>query len=434
MAHLSLSCLGPLQVMLGRRPVTGFKSNKVRALLIYLTVEAERPHRREVLAGLLWPEWPDREALSNLRYALSNLRRIIGDHSAEPPFLLISRNTLQFNTNSDYHLDVTDFLAQTKLTHSLEGDLPDLSCFEEAITFCRGSFLEGFSIKDSAAFDEWTLVKRQKIEEQLLCALRHLVTVYAQQGYYEQALVWARQQIELAPWDETAHQQLMRVRALSGQRSAALVQYQTCRRLLVKELGVEPAKETMELYEQIRSGTLHAAGSPPTTPPDLAVKVPRYLEEEPPQVDFPVFVSRERELAQLHSFLKLALAGQGQVAFVTGEAGSGKTALIQEFSRHSQEIVADLCVASGNCNAYTGIGDPYLPFREIVEMLTGDVEAKWAAGAITKEHALRLWNTIPPAAQILSEAGRDLINTFIPGRALIKRVMAYPQLSGRRIC
>ena len=98
MAHLSLSLLGPFQVTLDGQPVTGFRSNKVRALLAYLAVEADRTHRREVLAGLLWPDWPDRDALSNLRYALSNLRRVIGDRQAEPSFLLITRDTLQFNT------------------------------------------------------------------------------------------------------------------------------------------------------------------------------------------------------------------------------------------------------------------------------------------------------------------------------------------------
>ena len=67
MAQLTLSLLGPLQVALGDRQVKGFKSNKVRALLAYLAVEADRPHRRETLAGLLWPEWPDRDALGNLR-------------------------------------------------------------------------------------------------------------------------------------------------------------------------------------------------------------------------------------------------------------------------------------------------------------------------------------------------------------------------------
>ena len=85
MAKLSLSLLGPFQVVLGGQPVIGFKSNRVRALLAYLAVEADKPHRRESLAGLLWPDWPDRDALSNLRYALSDLRGAIGDRETEPP-------------------------------------------------------------------------------------------------------------------------------------------------------------------------------------------------------------------------------------------------------------------------------------------------------------------------------------------------------------
>jgi DNA-binding SARP family transcriptional activator len=60
MAHLLLALLGPFQVTLAGEPVTSFESDKVRALLAYLAVEADRPHRRESLAGLLWPDWPER--------------------------------------------------------------------------------------------------------------------------------------------------------------------------------------------------------------------------------------------------------------------------------------------------------------------------------------------------------------------------------------
>ena len=112
MPRLTLSFLGCFQVSLDDRPVTDFKSNKVRALLAYLAVEADRPHRREALAGLLWPDWPDRDALSNLRYALASLRRTLGDHTAEPPFLLITPHTIQFNPASDHWLDVAELERQ----------------------------------------------------------------------------------------------------------------------------------------------------------------------------------------------------------------------------------------------------------------------------------------------------------------------------------
>ncbi|NIO72417.1 MAG: AAA family ATPase, partial [Anaerolineae bacterium] len=418
MTHLSLSLLGPLQVTLDGQPVTAFKSNKVRALLAYLAVEADRPHRREVLAGLLWPDWPHRDALSNLRYALSDLRRVIDDRTAEPPFLLITRDTLQFNTASDYRLDVKTF---TEMVEGDKGHPSSVEQLEQAVAFYRGSFLEGFSVPDGAPFEEWALFTRERLARQMSSALHRLTATYEQGGEYEEAQSCARRHVELEPWDEAAHQQLMRTLALTGQRSAALAQYEACRRLLAEELRVEPAQETTRLYEQIRSGKLKALVPSPAPPPDLTARLPLFLEEEPPQVETPVFVARERELAQLGDLLDLALAGQGRVVFVTGEAGSGKTALVQEFTRRAQDAHTDLIVASGNCNAYTGIGDPYLPFREILELLTGDVEARWAAGAMTREHARRLWNTLPLAAQALVEAGPDLIDTFVPRAALLER-------------
>jgi DNA-binding SARP family transcriptional activator/predicted ATPase len=422
MPHLSLSLLGPFQVTLDGQPVTDFKSNKVRALLAYLAVEADRPHPREVLAGLLWPDWPDRDALGNLRYALSNLRTVIGDRTAEPPFLLITRDTLQFNTASDYRLDVTAF------TEMVEADKTDPSAIdqlEQAVALYRGSFLEGFSVSDSPAFDEWALFTRERLARQISSALHRLSATHEQRAEYEQAQSFAWRHVELEPWDEAAHQQLMRTLALSGQRSAALAQYETCRRLLAEELGVEPAQETTRLYEQIRSGKLKALLPLPAPPPDLTVRLPLFLEEEPSQVEMPVFVSRERELAQLGGFLDLALAGQGRVVFVTGEAGSGKTALVQEFARRAQDLCPELVAASGNCNAHTGMGDPYLPLREILALLAGDVEARWAAGAMTRDHTRRLWSTLPLTAQALVDAGPDLIDTFVPGTALVDRVVAY---------
>ncbi|MGD8462335.1 MAG: BTAD domain-containing putative transcriptional regulator [Anaerolineae bacterium] len=419
MARLSLSLLGPFQVTLDGQPVTDFKSNKVRALLAYLAVEADRPHHREVLAGLLWPDWPDRDALSNLRYTLSDLRRAIGDRTVEPSFLLITRDTLEFNAASDHWLDVAGF---ADLVSSLE----DPSALKQAIALYRGSFLEGFSVGDSAAFEEWVLFTRERLARQMSSVLHHLAVAYEQQGEYDQAESFARRHIELEPWAEGVHRQLMRTLALDGKRGAALAQYETCRRLLTEELAVEPAAETTALYERIRDGELIAPVVSPAPPPVPSASLPPFLategsaSEEPP-----VFVARERELARLDCFLDRALAGQGQVVFVTGDAGSGKTALLHAFARRAQEAHPDLLVAGGQGNAHTGIGDPYLPFREILCLLTGDVEAQWAAGAMTREQARRLWQTLPLAAQALVQDGPDLIDTFVPRAALLKRAVAY---------
>jgi serine/threonine protein kinase/tetratricopeptide (TPR) repeat protein len=144
----------------------------------------------------------------------------------------------------------------------------------------------------------------------------------------------------------------------------------------------------------------------------------------------PIFVARENEIKKLNKFLDNVLSGRGQVALVTGEAGDGKTYLVEEFARIAQEAHSDLIVVNGKCNAHTGIGEPYLPFREVLSLLTGDVEAKWEAGAIIREYAIRLWNLLPFSVKALMDSGSDLIGTFVSGEALSSRAAAFtPTLS-----
>ncbi|MFB0565693.1 MAG: AAA family ATPase, partial [Candidatus Aminicenantaceae bacterium] len=188
-----------------------------------------------------------------------------------------------------------------------------------------------------------------------------------------------------------------------------------------REKRYQEAEELLSELKNIEEGiSITAAPRMPHIPEFLVER-----EEEPVEVKKPVFVARKQELDKLGKFFKATLAGKGQVAFVTGEAGSGKTALVKEFARRAHESQEDLVVAVGNCNAHAGIGDPYLPFREMLSFLTGDVEARWAAGAITREHASHLWNLLPHSVEALLDTGPDLINTFVPGAALVTRASAY---------
>jgi DNA-binding SARP family transcriptional activator/predicted ATPase len=420
--QLSISLLGNLCVTLDGQPITGFKSNKDRALLAYLAIESDHPHRREVLAGLLWPEWPDRDALSNLRFTLSSLRKVICDQQAAPPYLLISRDTLQLNPASDIWLDVSAF-------NQLLEDSNDISAaednIEKALSLYQGSFLEGFSISDCPAFEEWVLLTRQKLVRKFTSVLHTIASQNESNGNYPQAEKYVRQLLELQPWDEIAHQQMMRILADTGQRSAALAQYQFCCRTLKSELDVAPSQETTDLYEQIRDGRFMAAMQAATPPAREPAGLPLFLKQETIPAEEPAFAAREKELQKLEEFLDLALAGQGRVAFVIGEMGIGKSILLQEFARRAENTHPDLVHASGNCNAYTGIGDPYLPFREILRLLTGDVEAKGMAGAITRETGQRLWNMLPASVQALVDLGPDLIDTFIPRSTLLEHAQAY---------
>ena len=138
-----------------------------------------------------------------------------------------------------------------------------------------------------------------------------------------------------------------------------------------------------------------------------------------------VFIARKKQLVVLTDLLARSIAGQGQVCFVSGEAGSGKTTLVKEFTRRVQAKDKELAVAVGLCDAQTGIGDAYLPFREVMGQLTGDVENKLAQGAITQENAGRLRNMLVLAGQAIVDVGPDLVGVFVPGVGLATKLGAF---------
>lgn len=162
------------------------------------------------------------------------------------------------------------------------------------------------------------------------------------------------------------------------------------------------------------------------TSPEATIRSPAFLQRgtQSASPGQPHFVGRERELGQLKAHLETAVAGSGRVVFILGEAGQGKTTLMAEFARQAQELHRDLVVASGHCNAQAGVGDPYLPFRDSIAMLVGDLEARWAAGTLPREQALRLWSLFPYTVQALLEHSPNLIDSLISGPPLLRRMSA----------
>jgi DNA-binding SARP family transcriptional activator len=135
MARSQLRVLGPPEFTLDNEPVTGLNSDKVRALLFNFAVEADRAHRRESLVGLLWPDYPERSARTDLSNALSNLRTALGDRDADTPCFHVSRAAIQISAQSDYSANAMTFDA-----------LATRSAWEEAVALYRGPFLDGFSL------------------------------------------------------------------------------------------------------------------------------------------------------------------------------------------------------------------------------------------------------------------------------------------------
>lgn len=406
---IRLCFLGTVLVERDGKPVGGFRSRKALALLAYLALQAQ-PIPRERLVDLFWEDKPESVGRANLSWVMGRISSLL------PGCLAADRHTVQFKRGPPYWLDIDAFEEL-----EAQGDPPALA---SAAALCRGELLEGMCLDGCAEFDLWLVAERERWRQRAADVLGELVTRHSQRGEYEEGQRYARELLALEPWREETHQQVMQLLAWSGQRGAAMAQYQACRRALAEELGVAPAAETTRLYEHIRDGALETSIATAVHFPDFSIPSPSFLGVGQELIESPVCVARERELAQLGKLLDAAMVGQGRVVFVAGDAGQGKTTLIREFVRQAQAAHPDLVVVGGSGNAYTGMGDPYLPFREALGLLTGDVEARWAAGAIDREQARRLWNMLPLAVQTLVETGPDLIGTFLPGAPLAGRATA----------
>ena len=418
MTHLFIHLLGPFEASLNGVLLTQFRSDKVRALLAFLCVESDGAHRREKLAGLLWPDFPETHARTNLRRTLSDLRDVIDDRvelGTAPPsanLLRITRQTIQFNPESEAWVDVQTIIKTLAASH------PTIADLEAGVACCRGEFMAGFSLPEKTVFEEWLLFQRERFTRLTLDALSRLAEAYALEGRYERAITYAWRQAKLDPLREKAHRQLMRLFAYEGQTCKALEQYEACCDILLEEIGVQPSEETTALYRQIRSGDLTASQKE-------KVRLPAFLIEEEAVNDEPtVFVDRENELNQLDQSLVQVLAGQGHVIFIVGEPGSGKTVLASEFIQQAMASNPELLAVKGRCNAYTGIGDPFLPFREMLGMLSGDIDTRWAGGEITGHHARRLWGGLSFVIQAILENGQDLIDRLLPGVSLLRRAQS----------
>jgi DNA-binding SARP family transcriptional activator/tetratricopeptide (TPR) repeat protein len=408
---------------------------KAEGLLAFLAVTGQR-HSREALATLLWPDSDATRGRANLSRALSVLRSTLG-----AALLVADRESVELLPGSDFGdrsgrdlwVDVIEFEQRLAActNHGHPASMVCAACLPElgrATNLYRDDFLAGFTIPGSEEWDSWQFYQTQELRQELCSALERLGRGYRGQGQSQTALVYVRRWVGLEPLHEPAQRQLMTLYAQSGQRSAALAQYKACRRVLETELGIQPSAETQSLHEQILAGdtgSLQPGGSQGILPG----RIPAFLEAAShPARQLPLFVARKDELSRLAALLDTTLQGKGQVAFVTAQAGGGKTALLFEFAHQAQASHPQLLVASGACRSLAGVGDPYLPFRDIMAMLTGDVEALWAAGRISGQNARRLWQSVPDTARILMARGPDLIGIFVPGDGLADRAqMAAPQ-------
>ncbi len=218
-------------------------TRRVQALLAYLLLQP-RPHPREVLADLLWGEQDASRARSCLSTTLWRLRRALADGGyAENLLVTTPAGEVGIDRERGVWLDVATFEAEARrvmVQPPRAVAAADVSALENAIHLYTGDLLEGF-------YDDWALRERERVRSLYLSSLHYLLRYYQYRGDYARALTCGASILDLDPLREDIHRAVIRLHLAAGQRTLGLRQYDTCRRLLEEELGIDPMPETQQL-------------------------------------------------------------------------------------------------------------------------------------------------------------------------------------------
>jgi len=366
-----------------------FRSRRSLALLAYLAL-SPGAHPRSRLAGLLWSDSSEKTALENLRYALWDLRR-----GLRAPVVEADRASIAWQPGDAATCDVDEFQRALR-----DGWL------ERAIDLYRGDLLAGCELDQDTLFDDWLQAQRACLRESAAKAMCQLTDCYLTHARTTEAIALLQRLLALDPWRESSHAQLMLALALAGERSAALAQYQICRRMLAKELGTEPLPETRALYDRIRAGDIAPLPAHRATGLELR------------------FAGRGQEHACLLQQWEQSRRGVGNLTLVEGEAGLGKTRLVEEALRHvagwGARILRGRCYEFGGEVAYQAMADALrtvLDFRlqisdrrpksEILN-LKSEIPPVWLAElALLLPELREQYPDLPPPLQVSEAAARQ---------------------------
>jgi DNA-binding SARP family transcriptional activator len=408
---LRIELLGGFAVHIAGEGPRQLPARKARALLARLALPAGRPHSRESLTALLWGDNPEELARQAFRQTLSRLRRGLGGPAIAA--LLDRPDTVALDPGSVW-VDAAEF------ERAASGDEP--TALLRAAALYRGDLLDGLDV-DEPGFDEWRTVERERLRELALEALAKLLSHHMRADNLEPAVQTALHLLALDPLQEAVHRALMRLYARQGRRATAFRQYQECVQSLQRELGAEPEESTRALYRQLLRG---APGDPSA--------LDRFAESSDggawlaAGVTRGPLIGRAPALEALERSLERALDGVARVALISGEAGIGKTRLL--------EALGDAATARG---ARVLLGRCYeteqpLPFRPWVDVLRGErpsLEPVALAGltAGARAQLARLFAELPPSAEsrdiladdhgALFEAVRELVTCLAADRPLV---------------
>jgi DNA-binding SARP family transcriptional activator len=335
---LHLRLFGQLQAADASGAVVRVARPRAQRLLGYLLLHRRQSLTREHVAFVLWPDSPEDEAVGTLRRALSDLR--ISLAAAGPgDWIVPAGGALRWNRDAPCWIDVDEFERLVRQATP--------AALHRAVDLYAGDLLVDW-------VDEWVVAERDRLRDLQVTALRQLVAHHRALGDYAAAGGLARRALALDPLAEAIYRELMALHYQSGDRGAALAEYDRLRRRLREELDVEPMAAT----EAVRAAILQGAPLP-ADPAAAGGPAPPRPDRAPP----PAPVGREAELAQLGALWERAADGHGRLVIVSGEAGVGKSHLARALTDH---VVARGGLALvGHCYEF----ERALPYGAVVEML-----------------------------------------------------------------
>jgi DNA-binding SARP family transcriptional activator len=252
MAIVQIQCLGDFQMRSSAGALIAISAKKSQALLAFLAVKPGQRVSRDKVAMLLWSSTGPEQARQSLRQTLSTLRRELAQISPDAK-ILVEENDLLGIDETLVEIDVASF--ESLVASGTENALA------EAIRLYRGDFMDGFQINEER-FDQWTLGERDRLHRMALRAHLYLIELQTRRGALDDAIATAQSSLRLDILQEPVHRALMRMYMQSGDLVNALQQFETCSRVLKRELRIEPDVETKALQREILS--LRSRATAPT--------------------------------------------------------------------------------------------------------------------------------------------------------------------------
>ncbi len=317
------------------------RSSRTIALIAFLALHTDQPQPRSRIASAFWPDSPEQQALTNLRRELHQLRALLGSDES----LVVSPTDLTWRDLGTCRVDLCEHLRAREHARAAAPTEVDslLEHGGRALETYRGELLPGL-------YDDWVLDHRAQLEDEVreVCGL--VADAARRAGRWEVAIGATRRRIALAPLEEGAYRDLIRLQAAHGDRAGAVSTYHHCASVLEQELGLAPDPTTTRLLDE-----LLARGSPPSDPATRPPPTARTSRTG--------LVGRREELDRLTTAYDEAGRGGVRTVLVTGEPGVGKTRLVAELAQHAAR--GGTVVATAHCYGAPG----RLPLAPVVEWL-----------------------------------------------------------------